>query len=134
MKCTVRILSAIDEKTSLYASNGELFVSDLGFDLSYVMDGETVLLKSANGTISMTRQGDYGLYLPFCEKEITKGLMRVSSSQSGTLDIKTNQAKYSYSDGKLSVLLEYELLFSKNEKQKTTVRINAVLNKESSME
>ena len=124
--CKFTITTAVDGEENTLIKQGSIDFSQEGVVLRYEDEGAKVCIRLQKGKADVLRQGDYSLSLPLEEGKTTDGRLGLGGAD-GTIAVQTYTVKYA-KDGKVFKLaLRYDLLFSREERQRMQLNLRATL-------
>ena len=123
MRCQVKITTTVDGKKTQVVRKGDLQISDSQTVVTYEEETATVSVCLQNKRVTLTRMGDYSLFLPLEKGKTLDGTLGIGGNE-GQVQVKTQRTAYSILDNKLILDLKYTLIVG--EKQEMQVKIEAI--------
>ena len=121
--CQITINTVVDGEETRSNKQGELSVFENGAEIVYHEENALVSIRFEGKGATITRKGDYSLYLPLEQGVQTEGALGLGSSQ-GAVAIDTHKVEFSAKESNLLAVLHYDLLLGK-ERQQMRLRLYA---------
>lgn len=106
MLCNVKLKGA--EDTEEVSSQGELTLTDNGFDLRYSIAGDSCILSARGATLTQSRRGSINTDITFVKGKNTI-CMLISGELTGSIPVKTTALNVKKHENGVSVAMEYFL-------------------------
>ena len=104
MKCEVILNNG--KPDGYFATKGELHFNELGFGLSYDLDGDKCFLTYKNGSIVQKRSGSVPMLLSFKVGQETSCVLGMGAA-SGSFPVFTNKIEVKNDDKSVEIKLNY---------------------------
>ncbi len=121
--CKLTITTSVDGERTKIVRMGKIEKEGGWLRLQYREESAEVTLRLSEGRALVSRIGDYSLRLPLFHSEDSEGKLGLGGNE-GPVPIRTHEVRYAYADGKLDLILSYDLLFGE-EPQKMRLEIQA---------
>lgn len=122
MLCQVALTTTVDGKKTRVTRKGNLLISDNQTRITYEEENAFIAVCIENGIVTLTRKGDYSLYLRLEKGKTLDGSLGLGGSE-GAIQVKTERIGYFFSKNEVVLDLKYVLLAG--EPQNTRVKIEA---------
>lgn len=108
-KVKLRILSKANGESTIFSAHGEWTRENAENVLVYPQDDSIVCISEKNGYMTMERQGDCYLFLPFQKGSASTGYIGIDKNTKGEIPVQTESVTVEFTDSLLTIELKYVL-------------------------